>query len=78
MARVIQGGISTHVEVAFCGEHLIVWEFPNSYMVFYGDQSLEITEPEASFLGADLVSLSSKLFELKWKKIIEQFLKNLS
>jgi len=77
MARVIQGGISTHVEVAFCGEHLMIWKMPNSYMVFYGDQSLEVTEPEAGELAQDLESLTASVLESKWQAMIEAVLGSL-
>jgi hypothetical protein len=47
------------------------------YRLFVGDQSLSITDPEATELAFDIENLDPPALEQKWLAIANEFLSNL-
>jgi len=77
MARIVQGGTTTPVEVVYVGGRFQVWKLPDKYTVFYQTINIDITEPESSELAQDITELDTEVFESKWIAIFEEFLDSL-
>jgi len=77
MARVIQGGRSTPVEVVFIGERINVWKLLDKYSIHYMDKRISIAEPELSELRSDIEFMQAKALEDKWVGIITHFINSI-
>ncbi len=77
MARIVQDGTTTPVEVVYVGGLFQVWKLPDRYTVFYQTMNIDITEPEASELAQDITELDAEVFESKWLEIFDAFLDSL-
>ena len=71
MARLIQGGVSVPAEVVMIGKRIKIWKFDGIYSIFYGDQKLDVTDPEASELAVEIVQWTTEEVEQKWVGIID-------
>jgi hypothetical protein len=64
-------------KVVYVGSAIDVWIVDDIYRLFVGDQSLSITEPEASELASDIKNLDPQALEQKWLAIANEFLSSL-
>ena len=71
MARLIQGGVSVPAEVVMIGKRIKIWKIDGIYSIFYGDQKLDVTDPEASALAVEIVQWTTEEVEQKWVGIID-------
>ena len=71
MARLIQGGVSVPAEVVMVGKRIKIWKIDGIYSIFYGDQKLDVTDPEASALAVEIVQWTTEEVEQKWVGIID-------
>jgi hypothetical protein len=71
MARLIQGGVSVPAEVVMIGKRIKIWKIDGIYSIFYGDQKLDVTDPEASALADEIVQWTTEEVEQKWVGIID-------
>ena len=71
MARLIQGGVSVPAEVVKIGKRIKIWKIDGIYSIFYGDQKLDVTDPEASELAVEIVQWTTEEVEQKWVGIID-------
>jgi hypothetical protein len=74
MARLIQGGVSVPAEVVMIGKRIKIWKIDGIYSIFYGDQKLDVTDPEASELAVEIAQWSTEEVEVKWVGIIDALL----
>ena len=74
MARLIQGGVSVPAEVVMIGKRIKIWKIDGIYSIFYGDQKLAVTDPEASELAVEIAQWSTEEVEEKWVGIIDALL----
>ena len=74
MARLIQGGVSVPAEVVMIGKRIKIWKIDGIYTIFYGDQKLDVTDPEASELAVEIAQWSTEEVEEKWVGIIDALL----
>jgi hypothetical protein len=77
MARVIVGDQLLPAKIVYVGNAIDVWVVDDIYRLFVGDQSLSITDPEASELAFDIENLDSQALEQKWLAIANEFLSSL-
>ena len=77
MARIVQNGTTSPVEVVYAGGRFQVWKLPDKYTVFYQTINIDITEPELSEMAQDLQELDAEIFEVKWILIFDEFLDSL-
>ena len=71
MARLIQCGVSVPAEVVMIGKRIKIWKIDGIYSIFYGDQKLDVTDPEASELAVEIVQWTTEEVEQKWVGIID-------
>ncbi len=71
MARLIQGGVSVPAEVVMIGKRIKIWKIDGIYSIFYGDQKLDVTDPEASELAVEIAKWATEEVEEKWVGIID-------
>jgi hypothetical protein len=64
-------------KVVYVGSAIDVWVVDDIYRLFVGDQSLSITDPEATELAADIQNLAPQALEQKWLAIANEFLSSL-
>jgi hypothetical protein len=64
-------------KVVYVGSAIDVWVVDDIYRLFVGDQSLSITDPEATELAADIQNLDPQALEQKWLAIANEFLSSL-
>ena len=74
MARLIQGGVSVPAEVVMISKRIKIWKIDGIYAIFYGDQKLDVTDPEASELAVEIAQWSTEEVEEKWVGIIDALL----
>jgi hypothetical protein len=48
MARIVQEGETTPIQVVYVGDRFQVWRLPHCLTVFYQERNIDVTEPEAS------------------------------
>lgn len=77
MARAIVGDQLLPVKVVYVGGAIQVWVVDDIYRLFVGDHSLNITDPEAAELAADIENLDPPALEQKWLAIAKEFLSSL-
>ena len=77
MARVIVGDQLLPAKVVYVGSAIDIWVVDDIYRLFVGDQSLSITDPEATELAADIQNLAPQALEQKWLTIANEFLSSL-
>ena len=77
MARVIVGDQLLPAKVVYVGNAIDIWVVDDIYGLFVGDQSLSITDPEATELAADIQNLDPQALEQKWLAIANEFLSSL-
>jgi hypothetical protein len=77
MARVIVGDQLLPAKVVYIGSAIDVWMIDDIYRLFVGDQSLSITDPEATELAFDIENLDPPALEQKWLAIANEFLSSL-
>lgn len=77
MARIVQDGVTTPIEVVYVGDRFQVWRLPHCLTVFYQDRNIDITDPEASELELEMKELHPKDFEAKWVQVFDAFLGSL-
>ena len=77
MARVIVGDQLLPAKVVYVGSAIDVWMIDDIYRLFVGDQSLSITDPEATELASDIKNLDPPALEQKWLGIAKEFLSSL-
>ena len=77
MARVIVGDQLLPAKVVYVGNAIDIWVVDDIYRLFVGDQSLSITDPEATELAADIQNLAPQALEQKWLAIAKEFLSSL-
>ena len=77
MARVIVGDQLLPAKVVYVGNAIDIWVVDDIYRLFVGDQSLSITDPEATELAADIQNLAPQALEQKWLAIANEFLSSL-
>jgi hypothetical protein len=77
MARVIVGDQQLPAKVVYVGNAIDIWVVDDIYRLFVGDQSLSITDPEATELAADIQNLDPPALEQKWLAIANEFLSSL-
>jgi hypothetical protein len=64
-------------KVVYVGSAIDVWVVDDIYRLFVGDQSLSITDPEATELAFDIENLAPQALEQKWLAIANEFLSSL-
>jgi hypothetical protein len=64
-------------KVVYVGSAIDVWVVDDIYRLFVGDQSLSITDPEATELAFDIENLAPQALEQKWLAIAKEFLGSL-
>jgi hypothetical protein len=64
-------------KVVYVGSAIDVWVVDDIYRLFVGDQSLSITDPEATELAFDIENLAPPALEQKWLAIAGEFLSSL-
>jgi hypothetical protein len=64
-------------KVVYVGNAIDIWVVDDIYRLFVGDQSLSITDPEATELAADIQNLAPQALEQKWLAIANEFLSSL-
>jgi hypothetical protein len=64
-------------KVVYVGSAIDVWVVDDIYRLFVGDQSFNITDPEATELAADIQNLAPQALEQKWLAIANEFLSSL-
>jgi hypothetical protein len=64
-------------KVVYVGNAIDIWVVDDIYQLFVGDQSLSITDPEATELAADIQNLDPQALEQKWLAIANEFLSSL-
>jgi hypothetical protein len=64
-------------KVVYVGNAIDIWVVDDIYGLFVGDQSLSITDPEATELAADIQNLDPQALEQKWLAIANEFLSSL-
>ena len=77
MARVIVGDQLLPAKVVYVGSAIDVWDVDDIYRLFVGDQSLSVTDPEATELAFDIENLAPQALEQKWLAIAKEFLGSL-
>ena len=77
MARVIVGDQLLPAKVVYVGGAIDVWVVDDIYRLFVGDQSLSVTDPEATELAFDIENLAPQALEQKWLAIAKEFLSSL-
>ena len=77
MARVIVGDQQLPAKVVYVGSAIDVWVVDDIYRLFVGDQSLSVTDPEATELAFDIENLDPQALEKKWLAIAKEFLGSL-
>lgn len=77
MARVIVGDQLLPAKVVYVGSAIQVWVVDDIYRLFIGDQSLSVTDPEATELAFDIENLGPQALEQKWLAIAKEFLNSL-
>ena len=77
MARVIVGDQLLPAKVVYVGSAIDVWVVDDIYRLFVGDQSLSITDPEATELAFAIENLDPQALEQKWLAITKEFLGSL-
>ena len=77
MARVIVGDQLLPAKVVYVGSAIDVWVVDDIYRLIVGDQSLSITDPEATELAFDIENLAPQALEQKWLAIAKEFLGSL-
>jgi sulfur relay (sulfurtransferase) DsrF/TusC family protein len=77
MARVIVGDQLLPAKVVYVGSAIQVWVVDDIYQLFVGDQSLSVTDPEATELAFDIENLDPQALEQKWLAIAKEFLSSL-
>jgi hypothetical protein len=77
MARAIVGDQLLPVKVVYVGGAIQVWVVDDIYRLLVGDHSLNITDPEAAELAADIKNLDPPALEQKWLAIAKEFLSSL-
>ena len=77
MARIVQGGTTTPIEVVYLGSRFQVWKLPSHLTVFYQERSIDVSDPEATEMLQDMQQLKVTAFETKWAKIFDSFLGSL-
>jgi hypothetical protein len=77
MARIVQEGSTTPIQVVYVGNRFQVWRLPHCLTVFYQERNIDVTEPEASELESDMKHLDPKSFEAKWAQVFDSFLGSL-
>jgi hypothetical protein len=56
------------------GKRIKIWKIDGIYSIFYGDQKLDVTDPEASELAVEIAQWSTEEVEEKWVGIIDALL----
>jgi hypothetical protein len=74
MARVIVGDQLLPAKVVYVGNAIQIWVVDDIYRLFVGEYNLNVTDPEASELAADIENLSGDELESKWLAIAQEFL----
>jgi hypothetical protein len=77
MARIVQGGTTTPIEVVYLGSRFQVWQLPNCLSVFYQERSIDVSDPEATEMLQDMQQLEVTDFETKWGEVFDSFLGSL-
>jgi len=77
MARIVQGGTTTPIEVVYLGSRFQVWRLPNCLTVFYQARSIDVSDPEATEMLQDMQQLEVTAFETKWVEVFDSFLGSL-
>ena len=77
MARVIVGDQLLPAKVVYVGSAIQIWIVDEIYRLFVGEHSLNVTDPEASELAADIENLSGPELEQKWLAIAQEFLSSI-
>lgn len=74
MAKVIVGDQLLPAKVVYVGSAVQIWIVDEIYRLFVGEYNLNVTDPEASELAADIENLSGDELESKWLAIAQEFL----
>ena len=77
MARIVQGGTTTPIEVVYVGSRFQVWKLPTYLTVFYQARSIDVSDPEATEMLQDMEQLEVTAFEAKWAEVFDSFLGSL-
>ena len=77
MARVIVGDQLLPAKVVYVGSAIQIWIVDEIYRLFVGEHSLNVTDPEAGELAADIENLSGPELEQKWLAIAREFLSSI-
>jgi hypothetical protein len=77
MARIVQGGTTTPIEVVYLGSRFQVWKLPSHLTVFYQERSIDVSDPEATEMLLDIEQLEVTAFEAKWAEVFDSFLGSL-
>jgi len=77
MARIVQGGTTTPIEVVYLGSRFQVWKLPSHLTVFYQERSIDVSDPEATEMLQDMEQLEVTAFEAKWAEVFDSFLGSL-
>ena len=77
MARIVQGGTTTPIEVVYLGSRFQVWKLPSYLTVFYQERSIDVSDPEATEMLQDMEQLEVTAFEAKWAEVFDSFLGSL-
>jgi hypothetical protein len=77
MARIVQGGTTTPIEVVYLGSRFQVWKLPSYLTVFYQARSIDVSDPEATEMLQDMQQLEATIFEAKWVEEFDSFLGSL-
>ena len=77
MARIVQGGTTTPIEVVYLGSRFQVWKLPSYLTVFYQAGSIDVSDPEATEMLQDMQQLEVTIFEAKWVEVFDSFLGSL-
>jgi len=77
MARIVQGGTTTPIEVVYLGSRFQVWKLPSYLTVFYQARNIDVSDPEAAEMLQDMEQLEVTAFEAKWAAVFDSFLGNL-
>ena len=77
MARVIVGDQLLPAKVVYVGSAIQIWIVDEIYQLFVGEHGLNVTDPEASELVADIENLSGPELEQKWLTISQEFLSSI-
>ena len=77
MARIVQGGTTTPIEVVYVGSRFQVWKLPTYLTVFYQARNIDVSDPEATEMLQDMQQLEVTAFEAKWAEVFDSFLGSL-